>query len=180
MQVQKWLDSDAMAKASLAVIAFFALVASSFIAIPLEPVPITMQTLAVTLTGVVLGARFGSLVVAIWVLVGFFGFPVLAMGSGGIEQLSDPTAGYLYSFPLVAFVAGRLEKNRSNTQTFFALLIAHLLCLMMGSIWLAMYLGWFDAFFFGFVPFLAGAVLKSLLGTLILFAWVRGPRVEAQ
>lgn len=175
MQVQKIVVSDEMAKASMAVIAFFALVSSSFIAIPMNPVPMTMQTLAVTLTGVLLGARFGSIVVACWVLLGFFGFPVLAMGSGGWEQLTDPTAGYLFSFPLVAFIAGKLEKNQSNSQTFFALLIAHLVCLLMGTAWLSMYVDWPSAVLIGFVPFLIGAVLKSLLGTLILFAVFRGP-----
>ena len=175
MQLQRLMDSEGMFNASLAVIAFFVLVSSSFVAIPLDPVPITMQSLAGTLTGILLGARFGAFVVAVWVLAGLTGFPVLAMGSGGWEQLTDPSAGYLFSFPLVAFLAGKLEKNHSNFQTFFSLLAAHLLCLCLGALWLSLYVGVLAAVMFGIVPFLLGAILKSLIGTLILWAIVRSP-----
>ena len=168
MQMQRLMDSDAWLKTSMSVIAFFVLVSSSFVAIPIEPVPITMQTLAVTLTGVVLGARLGPIVVMVWLIAGWLGLPVLAMGNGGLDELVDPTAGYLYSFPLIAWVAAKLDGYRSSMQSFFALLTAHALCLVLGAAWLAMYVGFRDAIILGIVPFMIGAVLKSLLGTLIL------------
>ena len=67
-----------------AVIAFAFLTASSHIAVPVGPVPMTMQTLAVTLTGVFLGPRLGAAVTAAWVACGFSGLPLFAMGNGGI------------------------------------------------------------------------------------------------
>lgn len=177
MQFQRIIESEGMRKASMAIIAFFVLMTSSYLAIPMRPVPITMQSLAVVLTGILLGARFGAFVVAFWVIAGLSGCPVLAMGNGGWDELLDPTAGYLYSFPLVAYVAAKLEKNRSNLQTFSSLLIAQLLCLFLGAAWLAMYVGIHDAVLLGIVPFVIGAVLKSLIGTLILFALFRQPNV---
>ena len=92
-------------KSLAALIAFAVLTASSHVAVPVGPVPMTMQTLAVTLTGVFLGPRFGAAVVAFWVAAGFSGLPIFAMGNGGIAALTGPTAGFLYSFPVIAAMA---------------------------------------------------------------------------
>jgi len=88
---------------------FAALVAvCSFVSAPIGPsgVPITLQTFAVLLAGVVLGARRGFLAVTLYLVVGLAGVPVLAGGTGGVGVLAGPTAGYLLSFPFAAGVAG--------------------------------------------------------------------------
>ena len=159
-------------KSLAALIAFAVLTASSHVAVPVGPVPMTMQTLAVTLTGVFLGPRFGAAVVAFWVAAGFSGLPIFAMGNGGIAALTGPTAGFLYSFPVIAAMAGWLAGKGGILRTFSAMLVANLACLVIGSTWLTVVLAMpvAKAFAVGAAPFGLGAFLKSVLGALLVKA----------
>ncbi|MCW5952801.1 MAG: biotin transporter BioY [Propionibacteriaceae bacterium] len=98
--------------ADLALIAVFAALIAVLSLTPIPAgvigVPITLQTLAVALTGLVLGAWRGFLATLLYVVVGLAGLPVLAGGSAGIGVLAGPTAGYLLSFPLAAAVTGAI------------------------------------------------------------------------
>ncbi len=88
---------------------FAALIAvCSLIAAPVGPagVPITLQTFAVLLVGLILGPRRAFLAVSLYLVVGIVGIPVFAGGRGGVGVLVGPTVGYLLSFPLAAAVAG--------------------------------------------------------------------------
>lgn len=72
-------------------------------------VPITLQTFAVMLTGLVLGARLGFLAVLLYVVVGLAGLPVFSGFNAGLGVLAGPSAGYLLAFPLAAALAGALS-----------------------------------------------------------------------
>jgi biotin transport system substrate-specific component len=76
------------------------------IAIPTPPVPFTLQVLAVILSGLLLGPRYGALAQAVYVLVGAVGVPVFSEFSGGLGVILGPTGGYLVSYPIAAAVAG--------------------------------------------------------------------------
>ncbi len=76
------------------------------IAVPIPPVPFTLQVLAVILSGLLLGPRYGALAQAIYVLVGAVGVPVFAEFSGGLGVILGPRGGYLVSYPIAAAVAG--------------------------------------------------------------------------
>jgi biotin transport system substrate-specific component len=76
------------------------------IAIPIFPVPFTLQVLAVILSGLLLGPRYGALAQAIYVLIGAAGAPVFAEFSGGLGRVLGPTGGYLVAFPIAAAIAG--------------------------------------------------------------------------
>src|SRR5215211_2927270 len=76
------------------------------IAVPIFPIPFTLQVLAVVLSGLLLGARYGALAQAIYLLVGAIGVPVFAEFRGGLGVLLGPTGGYLLSYPIAAAVAG--------------------------------------------------------------------------
>lgn len=106
--------------ADLALIGSFAalIAVCSLIAITVAvvPVPITLQTFAVLLTGIVLGPKRGTLAVALYLLVGFAGLPVFAGGSGGFASLASPSVGYLLSFPVVAFLAGLLARRAAASR----------------------------------------------------------------
>ena len=93
--------------------AFTAAVAWFRIPLPFTPVPITLQTLAVLLSGAMLGPYYGALSMIIYLALGAIGLPVFAGGSSGIGALLGPTGGYLLSYPLASFVIGKmLEKKR--------------------------------------------------------------------
>lgn len=71
-------------------------------------VPITLQTFAVILSGLVLGARRGTLAVLLYVAVGFAGVPVFSGGKPGLAMAAGPTVGYVIAFPIAAALAGVL------------------------------------------------------------------------
>jgi biotin transport system substrate-specific component len=87
-------------QALLAVVGVLVLAVSSRVSIPVGPVPVTMQTLAVSLVGAILGWRLGAACVVVWLLAGAAGLPVLAGGSGGLAKFLGASAGYLFAFPL--------------------------------------------------------------------------------
>lgn len=69
-------------------------------------VPITLQTFAVILAGLVLGWRRGGLAALLYVVLGLAGLPIFSGGAGGVAVLAGPSVGYLLAFPLGAALAG--------------------------------------------------------------------------
>ena len=69
-------------------------------------VPMTMQTFAITLAGIILGSKKGAVASLIYVLLGAVGVPVFANFSGGYQLLVGPTGGFIISFPIMAFIIG--------------------------------------------------------------------------
>jgi len=98
---------------------------SSYIIIPIGPVPITLQVLFILLAGSVLGAEMGALSVVIWILLGSFGLPVFAGGKAGPMVLLGPTGGYLLGFVICAWVVGFIthHDSYSRVRTGIAMLI---------------------------------------------------------
>lgn len=149
---------------------------SSYVAIPMVPVPVTLQTLAVLLTGAVLGPRMGAAVVTAWLAMALAGAPVLAGGKMGLLAFTGPTAGYLLAFPAAAFLAGCLPKGQSlgaNGLRLAGFLGLHGLILTAGWVWLSMAVGAETAFTAGVLPFMAGTLLKSALAATVLAAMPR-------
>jgi biotin transport system substrate-specific component len=149
---------------------------SSYIEVPMVPVPVTMQTFAVTLIGALYGWRLGAVTIAAWLVEGAVGFPVLAGGAAGVAHFVGPTGGYLFAFPITGALVGWLaERGWNGSQVllaFAAMVLGNLACLVLGTAWLAAMIGAEQAITFGFLPFLVGGFLKSALGaaTLKLFS----------
>ena len=104
--------------ANIAVFAALTCVLALVPAIPVGPlgVPITLQTLAVFLTGMVLGGWRGFLALALYVVVGLLGVPVFAGFTGGPAVLVGPSAGYLLSFPFAAALVGWLSHRSVRVE----------------------------------------------------------------
>ncbi|MBP8063369.1 MAG: biotin transporter BioY [Brevundimonas sp.] len=137
--------------------------------VPMVPVPMTMQTWAVLLAGMVFGARWGGGAVLLYLALGLAGLPVFSDGASGVGPLTGPTAGYLFAFPLAAAVAGALVRNarlRGILPATAGLFGLHLLILTLGAGWLAVGIGVPAALAAGFTPFLIGGAVKSLLVVL--------------
>ncbi|TPL96746.1 biotin transporter BioY [Mesorhizobium sp. B2-3-10] len=151
---------------------------SSYIEVPMVPVPVTMQTFAVTLIGALYGWRLGAVTIAAWLVEGAVGFPVLAGGAAGIQHFVGPTGGYLFAFPVTGALVGWLAERGWNGNrvlpAFAAMLLGNLACLTLGTAWLAVMIGAEKAITFGFVPFIVGGLLKSALGAATLMALPRG------
>src|ERR687889_115461 len=93
-----------------------AVTAQITIPLPFSPVPFTLQVLAVILSGLLLGPRYGALSQAIYVLIGAIGVPVFAGFSGGLGIVLGPTGGYLLSYPAAAAVAGLSTRAATSTS----------------------------------------------------------------
>ena len=141
---------------------------ASRISVPMVPVPITMQTFAVTMIGVLYGWRLGAITIIAWLAEAVVGLPVLAGGASGILHFAGPTGGYLVSFPIIGALVGWLAERGWNGNRVFlafaAMLIGNALCLVIGATWLATLIGWEQAIVHGVLPFVLGGVLKSALG----------------
>lgn len=161
------LADRSLAYKTLAVLIGTAFLAvSSWIEVPMFPVPVTMQTFAVTMVGALYGWRLGGITVIAWLLESFVGLPVLAGGMPGQIAFAGPTAGYLYSFPVVAAFVGLLAERgltRNPFVSFAVMLLGNVLCLALGASWLASMIGAEKAWEFGVAPFIIGGVLKSAL-----------------
>lgn len=150
---------------------------ASQISVPMVPVPVTLQTFAVTLIGVLYGWRLGALTVLAWLGEAMMGLPVLAGGSGGMIPFVGPTAGYLAAFPFVAALAGFLaEKGWTGervVRSFLAHFSANILCLAVGGAWLSHLIGVEKGLALGVTPFILGAAIKSALAAALLMALAR-------
>ncbi|WP_180901812.1 biotin transporter BioY [Martelella soudanensis] len=159
-------------KAAAVVLGTLALALSSYIAVPMVPVPVTMQTFAVTLIGALYGWRLGGLTIIAWLMEGALGLPVLSGGAAGLAHFIGPTGGYLFAFPIAGMVTGFLAERGWNGHrvvlAFLAMLAGNALCLLLGAAWLSAMIGIGAAITAGVLPFLVGAVLKSALATAAL------------
>ena len=84
-------------------------------------VPMTMQTFAITLAAVVLGAKLSTISCTVYLLLGAIGVPVLAGFTGGLGKFVGPTGGFLISFPLMAFLIGLGVDHRKAFKGAFVL-----------------------------------------------------------
>jgi biotin transport system substrate-specific component len=69
-------------------------------------VPLTMQTFAIALAGVMLGSQKSFLSALMYVLLGAVGAPVFTHFNGGLGILLGPTGGFIISFPIMAWLIG--------------------------------------------------------------------------
>lgn len=153
--------------------AVFAAVTAVFsqITIPLPLIPITGQTLAVGLAATILGSRYGTLAMIIYVLLGAVGLPVFSGANGGIQVLVGKSGGYIFGFILTAYITGLiLEKTRFSFG--WALVANHVgmvVTLVCGVIQLKYVLDipWSAAVMSGGVSFLLVGVVKAVLA-----AWI--------
>lgn len=159
-------------KAAFILAGTLVLALASQIAVPMVPVPITMQTFAVTMIGALYGWRLGVLTVLAWLGEAMIGFPVLANGTGGLAPFAGPTAGYLVAFPLMALMVGWLAERGwtgdNIVRSFAAHLAANAICLALGGLYLGSLIGAEKGWLLGVAPFILGAVLKSALAAAVL------------
>ncbi|TDQ83127.1 biotin transport system substrate-specific component [Dongia mobilis] len=149
---------------------------SSWIEVPMFPVPMTMQTFAITVVGAFYGWRLGGLTILAWLGEAMVGLPVLAGGAGGLAHFAGPTLGYLVAFPIAGALVGYLAEQgwtRNIALGFAAMLLGNALCLVIGGAYLASLLGPEQAMALGVTPFILGGILKSALAALMVKASYR-------
>jgi len=152
------------------VIVFVLLTAlGAFVRIPLPftPVPITLQTFFVLLSGLFLGAQLGAVSQLSYIFLGVLGLPIFTGAGSGLVYLFGPTTGYLIGFVLAVFLIGKFIKYSRNNffLTFSFLCCADFILLASGVIWLKIIFGYPLAklLLIGFIPFVPGDLLKAFV-----------------
>ena len=146
--------------------------------VPLSPVPMTLQPLAVLAVGGLLGASSGGAALLLYLSLGMLGLPVFAGGSGGFGHVLGPTGGYLLAFPAAAAVAGLFTGTQPRLGRVLlgcalAMAVIHAggtaqLALLGGDPALALRVG--------FIPFLTGDLLKIGLAAAVILGL--GPKLR--
>lgn len=161
------------------------LILGSRISIPLpgNPVPFTLQTLAVLLVGGALGLRRGAISASLFVALGVVGVPVFAESRHGVDVILGATGGYLVGFIVAAALVGRLAElgwDRHIGGSVGMNLLGTAMIYLVGVPWLAVTAGLTagEALSLGLLPFLAGDVIKLLVaaGAFPVAWWVVGRR----
>lgn len=152
--------------------AVIAVMAQISIPMPLG-VPMTMQTFAITLAAVVLGAKLSALSSLIYLILGAVGIPVLANFSGGFDKFVGPTGGFLISFPLMAFIIGWGAEHRKDFKGAYvlALIVGTLVNYVVGvALFCVVTNGSVAAGITACVlPFIPTAIIKAVLASVIGF-----------
>jgi len=162
----------------VAVLGAAAIWAGAQVTVPMEPVPMTLQTLAVLIVGGLGGPLAGAAAGALYLALGLAGAPIFADGgtAAGLTFLEMKSGGYIVAFAPAAALAGMAgiaRRRRSRPlQLLGTMLAAHALILALGGAWLAAHIGAPLAIEHGVTPFLLGALGKSLAAALII-AFVR-------
>ncbi|MBQ9060740.1 MAG: biotin transporter BioY, partial [Firmicutes bacterium] len=158
----------------------------SFISIPLgfTPVPVNLATLGVFLAGGLLGKKYGTISIAVYVLLGAVGVPVFAGFRGGVGVLAGPTGGYIIGYIAAAFLVGLLVEllapkagrsaGRSAGREILACILAMiaglLACYLLGTLWfmVSTHTGVWASLVSCVFPFLPGDALKIAAGAILV------------
>jgi biotin transport system substrate-specific component len=173
------LSRPLVARPLLALGGSLAIALSAQIAVPLEPVPMTMQSLVVLLVGLAGGPLTGASALLLYLAEGAAGLPVFANFTAGPAVLAGPNGGFLLGFVPAAALAGWWAARgwaERPAGIAAALLAGHAVLFAAGLAWLAVPLGAAHAVAVGFTPFLPGTLVKIALGTAFVAALRVRPR----
>lgn len=135
------------------------------ICVPLQPVPVTLETLAVLFIAMTYGFRLGTLAILTYLGAGLAGLPIYTIPHPAM------TAGYLFGFLLAGAATGFLAERGWASHVFstiIATLLGSVLILLSGWIALSQFLGISAAFNVGIKPFLLGDCLKIIFLAFVI------------
>ena len=113
----------------------------AWITIPVGVIPVTMQTFAVAAVGALLGAKRGTIAVAVYLLMGLIGIPVFSGFRAGVPALMGATGGYLIGFVFDVFIVGLFSnlpvKNKifKTAVMYDAMVLGLAFCYFFGTLW---------------------------------------------
>ena len=105
--------------------------------VPIGAVPISLANFVICLTAWLLGPKFGTLSVAVFLCIGLIGVPVFSGYGAGLAKLAGPTGGYLVGYLLLALIGGLfIEKSNGNpVVSGIGLVLGDAACYVLGTAW---------------------------------------------
>ncbi len=144
--------------------------------LPWSPVPVTGQTFAVLLAGVIMGRWWGGISLAMYAGLGALGVPWFASWGGGLGYLAGPTGGYIIGFILAALFLGHFTDKYIRSRSFLSMLVLMLLAnfiliyipgLLQLGLWVSLVKGepvtFTSLLMMGALPFIAGDITKAVI-----------------
>jgi len=151
------------------------LAVSAQITIPLQPVPVTLQSFAALFMGMAFGPKLGAQIILAYLVEGACGIPVFANFGYGLPALLGPTGGYLFGLIPAAVLAGYLLQcgfAKYRITIFLAALAGTVALFIPGYLVLSKFVGFHNAYLFGVAPFYGVEICKLIFFTLITpFLW---------
>lgn len=178
--VEILLPTDRIARTAgqvaLVVLGTLAIAASAKFKVPLGPVDMSLQTLAIFTIAGLYGRRLATATILLYLAEGLAGFPVF-QGTPekgiGLAYMMGPTAGYLAGFVVMCVITGWAADRgygRQLLKLFAAMLVAEIIMLALGVAWLATLFGFEQALVFGVGPFVLTDLLKVVIATMLVVA----------
>ena len=133
-------------------------------------IPITGQSLVVLLVGFLLGRKWGTLAIAVYLMLGILNIPVFADGKFGWETFTKGSGGFLYGFLFAAYFVGILGDKgwgSSLLKSLIVMTLGTIVIIAFGVMHLSFLYGFEKALEYGFYPFWRGAIVKILLGGIL-------------
>ena len=176
-QSKIWQLVQALSNSKIFWISAFAILTaiSAQIAIPTKPVPFTLQTMLVLLSGAFLGSRNGAYSQMLYLFLGVIGLPVFAQVPDaplGFARIIGPTGGYLIAFPVAAFLVGYfIEKKNNYFMVVLSMFLAEVVIISSGVLHLSAFYtkNLFDALKIGAAVFSLWMVVKVFIAASIYF-----------
>lgn len=134
--------------------------------VPLYPTPMTLQTFGVFLLPLFLGPKKSAAAVVLYLLEACCGWPILSGGISNPLWLLTPNFGFLLSFPLAAYVIGKLVSSFAVGhffKTLLALVAGQLVIICGGVVGLSCFFGLEKAWAYGVSPFILAMTVKIFL-----------------
>ncbi|MCZ8314052.1 biotin transporter BioY [Phreatobacter sp.] len=152
--------------------------------VPFWPVPLTLQTLAISVVAAAYGLRLGVATVGAYLLAGLLGAPVFAGWSVGIAPFMGPTGGFLVGFLVMAAIIGAAADrgwDKAWPKILGAMALANVIVFVPGLIWLGTFTGYGAKLLAaGLWPFALGTLVKTALGAALMpAAWAIVSRLRA-
>ncbi|WP_392506521.1 biotin transporter BioY [Rickettsia sp. 2024-CO-Wats] len=139
----------------------------SQIVIPIKPIFISLQTVAVIFIGLTYNKTTAPLIILSFITLGVMGIPVFGRFSSGLRILFGPTGGYLAGFVIAVYVMASLKDKIFTSNKWLnqisLCLIGNIIIMSLGWMWLSTLLGASGAFYGGVLPFIIPGIIKSVL-----------------
>ena len=149
--------------------------------VPWSPVPITCQTFAVLLSGILVGGWWGAISQVIYIALGVAGLPWFSASTGGLTSLAGPTGGYIIGFIFAAFFIGHFSDKYAKSRKFgpmlgLMLFANFVLIYIPGLLQLGLWLNFvqrttptlWELLTLGAIPFIAGDITKILAAATLV------------
>lgn len=146
------------------------------LSIPLGPVPITLQTFFVILSGIILGSKLGALSQITYVVLGLIGLPIFSGAYGGLGAIVRPSFGFLIGYIIAAYVIGKLtEKDKSLSKIIYSVILGSFIIYIIGvpyfyfifTTYIGKSINFYEALKYACIPFIPGDIIKAVIAIIL-------------